>query len=111
MLNYVLTKLGSNFRVSCELVEGPREGGSSGISAGQENSNKLIAEDLPVASERCKSMQESVAFFGLGLRRQLLWGQAEGLLDIWIDELVDDFQASKERPPRDELVERSVASY
>lgn len=49
----------------------------------------MISQNLPVASERSESVEESVPLFRLCLSGKLLWRQAESVFDIWLDEGID----------------------
>lgn len=108
MLDDLLAQPDNHIGVSGQFVESPREGGGCGVTAGQENSDELIAEDLPVASERCQCMKESVTFFRFGLSGELFGRETECLFNVWVDEFVDDFDTFVEGPAGDERIQRSA---
>lgn len=82
-------------RVAAELVHGPAEGGGGGVAAGEEDGHHLVAEDLGVAGEAGEGVEEGVAGVVLAGVAELELGgaEAEGALDVAVDEAVHGGQA------------------
>lgn len=53
-------------------------------------------------------MQECISLFGLRLSGKLFLGQAECVLNEWVDKLVDDSDRLLEAPTRDHAIERAT---
>lgn len=69
----------------------------------------MVAENGAVAGEGCEGMQEGVSFFCPCFGCQFFWGETQCVFDIWVYELVDDFDAFEEGPPWDEGIEWSIS--
>ena len=73
-------------RVARELEEAEGEGGGGGVTAGEEDGDELVADDLWVAGEAGEGVQEGVLFGQHGV--ELLGGHAEDGVDEGLHEVV-----------------------
>lgn len=89
--------------MASEFVDGPGQGASGGVSSGQQDSNKLVPENLTITGESSQGMQEGIT--GVRLAGEVVRVKTEGLLDVLVDEGVDDFHAPAEGATGDEDVE------
>lgn len=78
-----------------ELVQREAEGRGRRVAAREEDREDLVAQDGPVAREARDGVQEGVVTVGLGLGGELLRGEAEGALDVVVDEGVDGGQVAE----------------
>lgn len=85
-LEDLAAQLGDDFGVVGQLVEEPGEHGGGGVAAGEEDGHDLVADDLAVAREAGQGVQEGVAVVGLGFLFEFFGGEAQGVVDVGVDE-------------------------
>ncbi|KAI9171981.1 Aromatic amino acid aminotransferase [Paramyrothecium foliicola] len=91
-----LAQLSDRLGVAAQLVYGPRKGGCSGITAGEQDGNQLVTEDLGVSGEAGELVKERVSLIGLGLVGKLFRGEEKSALDVLVNELIDGLEAGPE---------------
>jgi len=105
------TKFIVNLGIFSKFVETPRESCSSRVSTGEQNSDKLIANDFRVSSVRSKRVQESERFLGLGNLLNFVITKEQGFVNKWQDEFLEDLDAAIVFATGDELFQRTVKRW
>lgn len=107
-----LPQLPNRMRVPGKLIDSPRQRRRRGVTSGEEDCDDLVAQELAVAGEAGKGVEEVVALvFVLGLGGEFGGGEAQGTVDVEVYEAVDGVEAGPEFCFGDEAAEFRGAGY